>query len=691
MENPVQLAALLAQLRRADNAAFAMVCALVIGLFAWSAESGFQELGTLRAEDSYYNLLVQGFRAGQLNVNRDAPPGLSQLSDPYDPASNVAYVWDKNQLAYEMSYYKGKLYLYFGVTPAVVLFWPYVLLTGHYLLHKDAVVIFFGLGFLVAAGLVRACWRRYFPETGIWVVMAGILAMGLTAGILETLSSCDVYEVAKSCGFAFTMLSLASIWRALREPKRQVVWLLLASLTYGLAIGSRPSLLFGAIILLVPVTYSWRAAAEPSSRRRLALLLAAAGPLALVGLGLMLYNALRFDNPFEFGWHYQLTSFKQNTAHQFSLHYLWFNFRFYFLAPLYWGGQFPFLHAAPPPPSPSGFWGVGDPYGGILVNNPVVWLALAAPLAWRGRPFDEAAALRWFAAAVFLLFAICALTMCLFFAAGSRYEVDFLPTLMLLAMIGVLGLERVLAGLPGWRRIARWGWCLLLAYSVLFNILVSVKSHAGANYIAGNSLLNGGRLDEAVEHYRAALALEPDSATYLNGLGAADCRMGLVDDGMALFQKALEIEPRSAEAHFDLGCNLLQQGRVNEAAVHFQKALEIDPNIANLCKPEENNNMAWSLATNPDASKRNGVLAVKLAEASCQRTQQKETVMVGTLAAAYAEAGWYDKAIGTAQKACELAAKKGETNLVAKNEELLKLYQRHQPYRDRQTNPPEQE
>jgi hypothetical protein len=184
----------------------------------------------------------------------------------------------------------------------VVLFWPYVLLTGHYLLHKDAVVIFFGLGFLVAAGLVRACWRRYFPETGIWVVMAGILAMGLTAGILETLSSCDVYEVAKSCGFAFTMLSLASIWRALREPKRQVVWLLLASLTYGLAIGSRPSLLFGAIILLVPVTYSWRAAAEPSSRRRLALLLAAAGPLALVGLGLMLYNALRFDNPFEFGW-----------------------------------------------------------------------------------------------------------------------------------------------------------------------------------------------------------------------------------------------------------------------------------------------------------------------------------------------------------------------------------------------------
>ena len=78
-----------------------------------------------------------------------------------------------------MSYYKGKLYLYFGVTPALVLFWPYVTLTGHYLSDKDAVVIFFALGFLVAAGLLRAVWRRYFPEVSIWVATVGLLALGL--------------------------------------------------------------------------------------------------------------------------------------------------------------------------------------------------------------------------------------------------------------------------------------------------------------------------------------------------------------------------------------------------------------------------------------------------------------------------------------------------------------------------------
>ena len=50
------------------------------------------ELKSPPAEDSYYNLLVQGFRAGQLNMKREAPPGLAQLADPYDPAVNAAYI-----------------------------------------------------------------------------------------------------------------------------------------------------------------------------------------------------------------------------------------------------------------------------------------------------------------------------------------------------------------------------------------------------------------------------------------------------------------------------------------------------------------------------------------------------------------------------------------------------------------------
>jgi tetratricopeptide (TPR) repeat protein len=570
-------------IRWMGQAVFGMVCALVIGLFAWSAEPGFLELTSPHAKDSYYNLLVQGFRAGQLNVKREAPPGLVQLPNPYNPAVNAAYIGN----VYDMSYYKGKLYLYFGVTPALVLFWPYVTLTGHYLSDKDAVVIFFALGFLIAAGLLSEVWRRYFREVSVWVVTVGMLTLGLAVGTQKVLTLwCNIYEVAIICGFAFAMLALAGIWCALHEPKRQVLWLLVASLAYGLAIGSRPSLLFGAIILLIPVAKAWCAATGSGSGRRVGLLLAAAvGPVVLIGLGLMLYNVLRFGNPFEFGWHYQLNEdYLPTTAQQFSLHYLWFNFRFYFLEPMRWSGHFPFLQAVPLSPWPSGYRGMEEPYSGILSNYPVVWLALAAPLAWRGRPMEVVSVLRWFVVAAFLLFAICVLTLCLYFAASSRYESDFLPALMLLAVMGILGLERALVGSPVWRRIARWGWCLLLAYSVVFNLLAGVEAHAEADYFVGNALLNQGRVDEALEHFQKALALDPQSANAHGGLGNALFQKGRMDEAIVEYQKALAIKPNFAEAHNNLGYCFLQIGRMDEAIIQYHEALVLQPKSADACE-----------------------------------------------------------------------------------------------------------
>src|SRR5205807_7183812 len=97
------------------------VCVLVIGVYARMASSGPLEALCTNASDTYYNLLVRGFRVGQLNVKKDAPPGLVQLADPYDPVANARYQDFPYRLA-DLSYYKGKLYLYFGITPALLLF-----------------------------------------------------------------------------------------------------------------------------------------------------------------------------------------------------------------------------------------------------------------------------------------------------------------------------------------------------------------------------------------------------------------------------------------------------------------------------------------------------------------------------------------------------------------------------------------
>ena len=95
------------------------------------------------------------------------------------------------------------------------------------------------------------------------------------------------------------------------------------------------------------------------------------------------------------------------------------------------------------------------------------------------------------------------------------------------------------------------------------------------------------------------------------------------------------------------------------------------------------NNLAWILATCPDTSLRDGQQAVQLAERACNATGFKETVPIGTLAAAYAEAGQFDSAVATAQRACDHARLWHESELAQKNKELLELYRAGKPYRTR--------
>jgi tetratricopeptide (TPR) repeat protein len=559
----------------------AAVCVLVIGVYAYMTEPGAWESLSPNAADAYYNLLVQGFRAGQLSLKKEVPAGLAELADPYDPAASVVYQAPPYRL-HDLSYYKGRLYLYFGVTPALILFWPFVVLTGHYLFQSQAVTIFCAISFLAGVGLLRALWRRYFAEVSAWVVVACALALGLAAGVPVMLPRSDVNEVAISCGYMLTMLALAAIWCALHEPRRRSGWLAAASVAYGLAVGARVTLLFGAVILLVPVVQAWR-----ERRQAWVVLIAAMGPTLLIGLGLMLYNARRFGSPFEFGQHYQLCGEQPVTGQFFSLHYFWFNFRVYFLAPARWSARFPFVHEIAVPPLPLSYARVQAPFG-VLTNIPMVWLALAVPLAWRGRSAEAATTLRWFVMVVALLFGICALTVGVFWSAIARYEVDFLPALLLLAVVGILGLERTLAPTSEsgqadrlvWRRAVRWGWGLLLGFSVAFNLLASVEHYAVAHNVLGFDLGLSGRVPEAIVQYERALRIKPDYAAAQYNLGNALLQVGRPHDAIGHYEQALRLMPDSALVHYNLGNALSQDGHAEEAIGQYAQALRIKPDYA---------------------------------------------------------------------------------------------------------------
>ena len=472
----------------------AAVYALVVVVLAWETRSGMWEGASSNAADSYYNLLVQGFRAGQLNLKREVPPGFARLADPYDPGANSEYRMAARQPLHDMSYYKGRLYLYFGITPALVLFWPFVALTGHYLLHRCAVLFFCSVAFLAGAGLLCAVWRRYFAQVSVGVVAAGILALGLANLVPAILPVSDFYEVALSAAYASLMLALIALWRAFAIPEQRGRWLAVASLAYGLAVGARPSVLFGAAILLLPVAQTWRA-----RRKFWVQLLAATVPLLLIGLGLMLYNAIRFDNPFEFGQRYQLSYYRQDKVQHFGLGYFWFNFRLYSLQPARWSLLFPFAHDISMPPLPPGRLEVEHPFG-VLTNIPFVWLALAAPLAWRRRSPEARSVLRGFLAAVALLFTICALTIGCYYYVSIRLEWEFVPPLVFLAVMGVFAVERVSAANPAWRRLARLAWALLLAFSIAFNLFASFGRRAENDSRLGRIFFHRGQVSQAISN-----------------------------------------------------------------------------------------------------------------------------------------------------------------------------------------------
>ena len=193
----------------------------------------------------------------------------------------------------------------------------------------------------------------------------------------------------------------------------------------------------------------------------------------------------------------------------------------------------------------------------------------------------------------------------------------------------------------------------------------------------GTTLLKTDNVDEAIAYYQKALKIKPNNAEVCYNLANALIQKGSLDEAMVHYQEALQIKPDYAEAHINLGNALLQKGSVNEAMVHYQEALRIKPD-----SPRVLNNLAWLLATSPDAHLRNGVRAVNYAERACELTHYGVSPLVSTLAAAYAEAGRYDDAMAAAQKACALATAAGEPDLLEQNQKLLALYRARQPYHE---------
>lgn len=182
------------------------------------------------------------------------------------------------------------------------------------------------------------------------------------------------------------------------------------------------------------------------------------------------------------------------------------------------------------------------------------------------------------------------------------------------------------------------------------------------------------QVETACAWYQNGLAAtrSPYKSTFLNvGIGhvnGAETRETEFQD--AWFERRLlSAEMKLAELLMDVGYDA-------EAMAQYRVVLGLQSNV----KPDSliicaNNNLACLLATASDPRLRNGDEAVRLAERACELTHYQEANLIGTLAAAFAEAGRWPEAEEAARNARTVALAHGEKAVASKNEELLKLYQ----------------
>ena len=444
-------------------------------LLAWTS-LGFLGFQPIRGrQDDYYNLLVSGFRKGSLALDVKVPDALKNAEDPWNPAKRPPDVG-----MHDISYKNGHYYLYFGVVPAVVLFWPFRLITGNDLPFVYSSVVFSLGAFLTAAWLWLRVIRDHFPRSGLVTRLGGLAAVGLAGGQLDLARRASIWEMPIAAGHFYIVCTLASGYLALRS-RRPWAWLAVAGASLGLAVGCRPTLAAagaGLAVLVLAVGWDGRAGGSGIGiLRRTALAAISTGlPLAAILACLLAYNKARFGSPFEFGINYQLSGSFERQARHFSLSYIPYNFWLYFLKLPQWGRYFPFLHPIRFSPQPSGYYGYEFVYGSLVVC-PVLWWAAFLP-AWLRR-LPARAEIGAFASMVAAMAVPTTLLLLCFNTAAARYTVDFLPWWVWLGALGWAVLEaRVGSG----RGSLAFAFGSTAAVSLVLAFCASVELHGLLQY-----------------------------------------------------------------------------------------------------------------------------------------------------------------------------------------------------------------
>lgn len=420
-----------------------------------------------------YGALAHSLLNGRLDLQRDPPAAMAEMQNPYDTAARQSAAPDA---LWDVAYYQGRYYVYFGIVPCLLFQLPFELLTGVPDLPPSlAMIVMAWLLILAVFGLVRQAAQRWFPSASAAACL--LAAAGIAGGsqVYYLLLRPSVYEYAILCGAAFVLLALWQWLCAANTPVQHhgkiMLHMALGSLCMALVAGCRPQMELFAVLCLPIFWPQYIRQKRLRSKQGITEAIAFVLPVILVALGLMAYNAARFGSPFDFGANYNLTS-NDMTRRGFAVGRI-APAAVTFLAGIP-GVQtvFPYLTATRMQTNYMGLTITELYYGGAFACLPLLWGLAALPLA--RRRLGSRRDLRTVIRLVLVCTAALAVVDCQMAGMLYRYQSDWLGPLLLAAALAWLFAESVLQArpIPALTKALRTALPLAVLAGVCYNFCV---------------------------------------------------------------------------------------------------------------------------------------------------------------------------------------------------------------------------
>ena len=275
-------------------------------IFQFNSDSFLIKNDNIDRTDSIL-MQTEAIMNGQIELMEEPTDELKNMANPYDSKKRdeqgIYYLYD-------VAYFKGNYYNYFGIAPILTSILPFRIITGlythTYIFNLFYIfIVIFSLYFLY-----KKLLKLYVKKISLFNFYLGYYSI-LFASNIFTLLRGEKYDIVVTSGIAFLLLSLNLIISVYNNKNNRFLKLIILGITTSLIVLSKPNFIVYYLLIFFFYLVGTK---NLEKKEKLIDALCIMIPLAIFAIFQMILNYLRFDNIFEFGAKYQLTGFNMITC-----------------------------------------------------------------------------------------------------------------------------------------------------------------------------------------------------------------------------------------------------------------------------------------------------------------------------------------------------------------------------------------